>query len=124
MASIRRRKGRKSGWIVDCRDIVGGRRLTVRTREEAELLRSRLVQESQQAAPVVQDRDVTLDAYADRWLKQIEGSVDPTTLRSYRENLGRYIRPAYGNMMIRALLPGHIKTLLATKRQDGLSKNS
>ena len=59
MASIRRRKDRKSGWIVDCRDVPGGHRVTVATREEAELLRAKFIQEAQQAMPSAQDRDIT-----------------------------------------------------------------
>src|SRR5207253_1690444 len=112
MASIRRRKDRKSGWIVDCRDVPGGRRLTVATREEAELLRAKMIQESQQAMPSVQDRDIILDAYADRWLDQIASSVEPRTLASYRENLRLHIRPIFGDMKVRALHRGHIKALL------------
>jgi integrase len=103
---------------------VASSKISAGASEEAELLRSKIIHESQQAALVVEDRDITLDAYADRWLRQIEGSVDPHTSRSYRENLTRYVRPVLGKMMLRALLPGHIKTLLAKKRQDGLSKNS
>src|SRR2546422_872765 len=124
MASIRRRKDRKSGWIVDCRDVPGGRRLTVETRERAELLRAKMIQESQQAMPSVEDRDITLDAYAERWLDQIASSVDPRTARSYRDALRLHIRPILGKMMLRALHRGHIKALLAKKRAEGLSKNS
>jgi hypothetical protein len=124
MASIRRRKDRQSGWIVDCRDVPGGRRLTVATREQAELLRAKMIQESQQAAPSPQDRDIKVDAYADRWLEQITSSVDARTLTSYCENLRLYIRPVFGNIMVRAIHRGHIKALLARKRADGLSKNT
>ena len=95
MASIRRRKDRKSGWVVDCRDVPGGRRLTVTTREQAEALRAEMVKQGQQAMPSTQDRDITLDAYADRWLEQITSSVEPRTLASYRENLRLHIRPIW-----------------------------
>ncbi len=124
MASIRRRKDRKSAWIVDCRDIPGGRRLTADTREEAELMRAKMVQESQQAAPVVQDRDITVDEYAERWLEQIGSSVEERTADGYRDTLRLHIRPILGTVMLRALLRGHCKALLAKKRAAGLSKNS
>jgi len=124
MASIRRRRDRKSGWIVDCRDVPGGRRFTVDTREQAELLRSKMIQESQQAALPVQDRDITLDAYADRWLEQIASSLDPRTTASYGDTLRLHIRPIFGKEMLRTLHRGHIKALLAKKRATGLSKNS
>lgn len=124
MASIRRRKGRKSGWIVDYRDISGGRRLTVKTREDAELLRAKMIQESQQAAPVVEDRDITVDGYSDKWLERIGSSVDERTAEGYRDTLRLHIRPMLGKVMLRGLLRGHIKALLAKKRAEGLSKNS
>ena len=59
--------------------------MTVATREEAELLRAKIIQEAQQAMPSAQDRDITVDAYADRWLKQIGASVEPRTLECYTE---------------------------------------
>jgi len=124
MASIRKRRDRKAGWVVDCRDIPGGRRLTVKTREQAELLRAKMIQESQQAAPAVQDRDITLDAYADRWLVQIASSVDERTAKGYRDTLRLHIRPILGRVMLRWLLRGHCKALLANKRAEGLGKNS
>ena len=124
MASIRRRKDRKGGWIVDCRDVPGGRRVTVATREQAELLRSQMVQEAQQAMPSVEDPDITTDAYTDRWLEQIGASVDPGTLASYRDTLRLHIRPTLGKAMLRSIHRGHIKALLAKKRGEGLSKNS
>jgi len=125
MASIRKRKDRKSTrWIVDGRDLPGGRRLTVATKEQAELERAKMVAQGQQAQPVLVDRDATLDAYADRWLAQIATSLEPRTLGSYRATLRLHIRPAYGAVKLRALHRGHVKALLAKKRADGLSKNS
>ncbi len=122
MASIRRRRDRKgTRWIVDCRDVPGGRRLTVGTREQAEVLRAEMVR---QAQPVQQDRDITLDAFADRWLGQIAVSVEANTLASYRQNLAKHIRPAFGSMKLRAIHRGHVRALLARKRADALSRNS
>jgi hypothetical protein len=112
MASIRRRKDRKgTRWIVDCRDIPGGRRLTFKTREEAELARADLIKASQQAQPAAKDRDITLDAYADRWLEQIRASVETNTFGSYRQNLSKHVRPTFGPMKLRDLHRGHIKAL-------------
>src|SRR5215813_238695 len=124
MASIRKRRDRKGGWIVDYRDLPGGRRETVKTRELAEALRADRVKESQQAQPAPQDRDITLNDYADRWLGQIVASVEPTTSASYRQNLAKHIRPVFGPVKLRALHRGHVKALLAKKRAEGLSKNS
>jgi integrase len=126
MASIRRRKNRKAKpWVVDAFDATGQRRrVAARTREEAETIRAKLVQEAQQAAPVIEDRDITLDVYADRWLEQIASSVEPRTAASYSATLRLHIRPVFGKMPLRVLHRGHIKALLARKRAQGLSKNS
>src|SRR5258708_26026131 len=108
MASIRRRRDRKgTRWIADGRDIPGGSRITVRTKEEAELRRAEMVKQGQQAQPTAADRNVTVDGYADRWLAEIAASVDPNTLRSYRENLARYVRPLFGPLKLRDLHPRH-----------------
>jgi integrase len=124
VASIRKRRDRKGGWIVDYRDLPGGRRETVKTRELAKALRADRVKEAQQAQPAPQDRDITLNDYADRWLEQIVASVEPTTSASYRQNLAKHIRPVFGPVKLRALHRGHVKALLAKKRTEGLSKNS
>jgi integrase len=103
----------------------GGQRLTAGTKEQAELLRARMVQESQHASiVVVHDRDIKIDAYADRWLDQVATSLEPRTLASYRQILRIHVRPVFGDMKVRAIHRGHIKALLAKKRGDGLSKNS
>jgi integrase len=123
MASIRKRRDRKS-WVVDCRDVPNGRRVVVKTREQAEFIRAEMIRQSQQAQPVTQDRDIKLDAFADRWLVQIATSVEPRTLDSYKQNWRVHIKPAFGGMKVRAIHRGHIKALLAQKRAAGLAKNS
>ncbi len=125
MASIRKRTDRKSTrWIVDCRDVPGGRRMTVKTKEDAEHKRAEMVQEGQQAHPTPADPDVTLAAFADRWLVQIVHTVQPRTLASYTDTLRLHIRPTLGPSKVRALHRGHVKALLAVKRAAGLSQNS
>jgi hypothetical protein len=70
---------------------------------------------SQQAAPVVQDRDITLNRYADRWLEQIASSVDERAADGYCDTLRLRIRPVLGTVMLRGLLRGHFKA-----RDDGV----
>src|SRR5437016_4048355 len=121
---VRRRKDHKSGWTADGREFPGGRRLSFHTREEAVLAYAEMSHESRQARPPVEDRDITLNAYADRWLEQVASSLDPRSIDAYRANLRLYIRPAFGDVKLRVIHRGHVKALLATKRNDGLSKNS
>jgi hypothetical protein len=99
-------------------------RIAARTREEAEVKRAELVQQSQQAAPSVEDRDILLDEYFGRWLQQIATTVAPRTFESYSESYRRYVGPALGKMKVRAIHRGHIKALLTKKRAEGLSNNS
>jgi integrase len=111
--------------MVDGVDATGRRvRIAARTREEAEVKRAELVQQSQQAAPSVEDRDILLDEYFGRWLQQIATTVAPRTFESYSESYRRYVGPALGKMKVRAIHRGHIKALLTKKRAEGLSNNS
>ena len=48
----------------------------------------------------------------------------PRTLDSYKRNLDRHVRPAFGRFKLRELHRGHIRDFLARKRGAGLGKNS
>jgi integrase len=74
--------------------------------------------------PVIEDRDITVDLYSEKWLERIASSVDERTADGYRNTLRLHIRPILGRIRLRAMLRGHIKALLAKKRAEGLSKNS
>jgi integrase len=126
MASIRRRKrAKRDVWCVDYRDGAGvRRRMTALTREIAEDLLAEKIRESRQAAPEVIDREITLAAYAARWLAQIETDIKPRTHVSYSETLDRYILPTLGRVKVRALHRGVIRDLLGRRRVQGLSKNT
>jgi Phage integrase, N-terminal SAM-like domain len=126
MASIRRRKrAKRDVWCVDYRDGAGvRRRMTALTREIAEDLLAEKIRESRQAAPEVIDREITLAAYAARWLAQIETDIKPRTHVSYSETLDRYILPTLGRVKVRALHRGVIRDLLGRRRGQGLSKNT
>ena len=126
MASIRRRRrARKDVWIVDYRDGAGVRHIeTHATKEAAEDAFARLIPESRQAIVPAVDREITVDEYAKRWLRQIESELKPRTLRSYQQQLKRHVLPAFGHFKIRALHRGHIKAVLVDKRAGGLGKNS
>src|SRR2546427_313971 len=90
----------------------------------AEDLLAEKIRESRQAAPAALDREMTLAAYAERWLGHIATDIKASTLTSYSDTLTRYILPALGRVKVRALHRGLIKDLLGRKRADGLSKNT
>jgi integrase len=67
---------------------------------------------------------VTLGAYADTWLVTVRSSIEPRTLQSYQGMIKNHIRPAFGTRTLASITRGHIKELLAAKRESGLSKNT
>jgi integrase len=73
-------------------------------------------------APVV--APITLDEYADRWLGEIASSVEPRTVSNYAGMLKNHVRPTLGVHALGAVTRGQIKTLLAKKREAGLSKDT
>src|SRR5205085_571583 len=80
--------------------------------------------ESRQASRPVVDPDITLEKYADRWLALMKATVKRRTLESYTQTIDLHIRPALGDIKIRQLPKGRIKSLLADKLNGGLSRNS
>src|SRR5205809_6808317 len=98
MAKVRRRRDR-SGWIVDLRTLGRGR-VTVPTREFADELLARAIEEG--PAQAAKERDVTVGAPSAAWPKQIEASHDPTTVDCYRTTLKPYGLPYPKDERIRA----------------------
>src|SRR5262245_41354694 len=126
MASIRRRgRAKRNVWVVDYRDGAGvRRRITAATREAAEDLLAEKIREGRQPSPAAADREITLAAYAERWLGQVSVDLRGYTPTSYKETLDRYILPVLGRVKVRALHRGMLKDLLAQRRAQGLSKNT
>jgi integrase len=122
MACIRRRRGR---WVVDYRDPAGVRRwVTCQTRMQAEAVLSDKFQDAQQPTRPVVAPDISVDAYADRWLGLIAATVKPRTLASYTQTLKLHLRPVFGLSKVRMLQRGTIRALLAEKLVSGLERNS
>src|SRR5262245_41855174 len=103
----------------------GQRRRPLFSSEEAAHEHATRVLRSQglQLAPV-EDRDITVRAYAARWLALIQHEKDENTVRNYRERLEGHVLPALGHFKIRSLHRGHIKAFLAHKRGEGYAKNT
>lgn len=134
MASIRKRtweyQGKKrAAYEFSILVTDNGQRRRVRrqfpTRAEAQAALDAFKEELKRPKPVLgPDADITIDAYADRWLGQIASAVAPRTLASYRELLRLYVRPVLGATKLRELGRGQIKQLLAAQREKGRSKNT
>ena len=82
------------------------------------------IPQSRQASRPAVDPNLTLGAYADRWLGLIAPTVKKRTLASYTQTLRLHLRPALGAVRVRDLHKGRIKVLLAEKLTGGLSRNS
>jgi site-specific recombinase XerC len=112
-------------WEVDYRDAEGNRRRPLFPTEDAahehasEVLRSHGM-----LPPPAEDRDITLRAYATRWLGSAEHEKDTNTVRSYKERLTGHVLPALGHLKVREIQRGHVKAFLARKRSRGYAKNS
>jgi integrase len=64
---------------------------------------------------------LTLDAYLDRWLAAVEGTVKESTLRNYRDLLRLYVRPTLGMVRLTDLKPLHVQEVYRAMAEKGLS---
>ena len=123
-----RRKSRRRGklvWIIDYIDASGRRhRRQFDIREEADAALAEAIQKKQQAAPVIEDPEITLAAYLERWAKRAESEVAPRTFRSYSWYLEKHVIPALGRLKVKAINRGVVRDLIATKRAEGFAKNT
>ncbi len=122
MACIRKRRGK---WVVDYRDPAGVRRwVTCETRREAEALYAEKIKEARQHTLPAVDPDITVSAYAERWLDLIRPTLEVRSFEGYDDKLRLHILPDFGPMKVRQLARGQIKQHLAAKRARGLSRDS
>jgi integrase len=70
------------------------------------------------------DLNIALDAYAPLWLKRVSAGIKARTLESYGTILRIHVLPGLGPMRLRDLSRGHIKDLISTKLESGLSRNT
>ncbi|MBI3806770.1 MAG: site-specific integrase [Nitrospirae bacterium] len=110
-------------WVVDYRDATGKRKRVVggTTREEAELISAQLTIQvaakmKQADTPIHPDHDITLKAYAERWLKTVKPHLAQRTHTSYTHLFACYIWPTLGAMILREVRPLHVMQLLEAHR--------
>src|SRR2546428_503604 len=117
MACIRKRRGK---YVVDYRDGAGIRRwVTCETRREAETVLLDKAREARQPTRPVVDPNITMSAYAERWLQEIAVTIKPKTQKSYGSALRLHILPALGSTKVRMLQKGRIKSFLVERLQQG-----
>src|SRR3989442_5143135 len=89
MACIRKRRGK---YVVDYRDGAGIRRwVTCETRREAETVLLDKAREARQPTRPVVDPNITMSAYAERWLQAIAVTIKPKTRKSYGSGVRLHI---------------------------------
>ncbi len=122
MACIRKRRDK---FVVDYRDAFGVRRwITCETRRDADLALERALAESREPRRASWDPNLAVDTYAAHWLETIAGALKPRTIESYESALRLHVLPLLGRVKLRQLTRASVKTLVARKFADGLSKNS
>src|SRR5262245_52532857 len=108
MASVRKRRGQ---WAVVWRDSARAQRVKFfgtgnAGREAADAYLAKTIPEARQKRIPVVDPKITVAAYAQRWLDQIEALVQagerkPRTLEHYDDMLRRHIEPRLGTRKLR-----------------------
>jgi integrase len=117
VACIRKRRGK---YVVDYRDGAGIRRwVTCETRREAETVLLDKARDAGQPTRPSVDPNITVSAYAERWLREVEVTIKPKTRKSYDSALRLYILPALGLTKVRMLQKGRIKSLPVERLRPG-----
>jgi len=117
---VRFREDREK-WEVDYKDVRSKRRRPLfDTEQEAYKHANQVGEELRAGLRDVDDPDLTVGAYIDRWLMRAEtdGQIEPKTLASYRHLLTAHIKPTLGSYRLRDLRPKHVRNLLHAKRTE------
>lgn len=62
--------------------------------------------------------DMTVDAWFNRWLKDVAGNRAPNTLRNYRERYEHNVQPFIGSMLLRDVKPMDCQMILNAMESD------
>src|SRR5262245_11201592 len=119
MACIRKRRG---VWVLDYRDPTGTRRTPCfRTRAEAEDHADRVGAFAHRGhrTPAV-DPQITVAAYATRWLAHVKATVKPRTHDGYVQAVRLYVGPALGRRVVADLRRSDVKDFLTSCREHGV----
>jgi integrase len=124
--SIHRRKG--GGWCAQYTVYTanGRKRKTLYGKTRQEVAAKLTMGLSDREDGVIFDAEnLTIGEYLDRWLKDsVEGNVGPRTLSNYQLQVRHHLRPALGQIKLKALSPAHIQGLYRSKLDAGLAPSS
>ncbi len=112
-------------WEVDYRDARGARhRPLFGSEAEALAEAATLRKDLEQDLPLLDDPDLTVRGYADRWLAGATQELEAKTRESYRQLLEGHVLPLLGHVRLRELHRRHVKALVATKRAERLPRKT
>jgi integrase len=117
---LRKRKmATRTVYQADIVDRTGTRvRKSFRTKGDAEEWLAEQKIEAGKPQPVASaHRNATLQEWWNEWEPQQTAIIEPSTLDSYRQLFTKHIAPTLGAVRVRDLHRGHIRAVLATKRQ-------
>lgn len=67
----------------------------------------------------VAPQDLTVGAWLDRWIAAHEVELKPSTAKTYRDNIDRYLRPAIGQERVQELSPSRLSIVWRTMQESG-----
>lgn len=128
-----RKRGNGEGNIYQRKDgrwearisLPGGKRKNylAKTRQEASKLMAAGLRDLENGLAIVSDNR-TVGQCLNDWLKTAEGSVRPSTLKSYRTWVLVHLIPSLGNIKLRRLSPEQVQRFYRQKLDEGLSPTS
>jgi integrase len=67
----------------------------------------------------VAPQNLTVGEYLDRWIAAHAVELKPSTAKSYRDNIARYLKPAIGHERVQALSPSRLSVVFAELYEKG-----
>lgn len=67
----------------------------------------------------VAPRNLTVGEYLDQWIRSHEVELKPSTAKSYRDNIERYLRPRLGHERLQALSPSRLSVVFRDLYEAG-----
>jgi integrase len=119
---FRRNRGK---WEVDCRKVPnwGAARPLFETEAQAQAYAAEVRKHAGRGSPPLEDREITLEVYAERWLARVEAEAGHIK-KDLRYHLNAHLLPALGHLKLRAIRRAHVRTLWAEKLGEGYAKNT
>lgn len=118
MACIRERRGK---YVLDYRDVFGRRRwqtfpLSPEGLRLAEIEKGKILSQSGKRGESVYDPDITVQEYAETWIKVVSARLRTSTIRNYSSGLDLHVLPLLGRFRLRDLSRPRLKLWVADVR--------